>query len=85
MIAIFLDDILSTGPGAEAFRTRFKQKFKTGSGGEAKHFIGLRITHTENGINIDQQAYTEQKLAEFSDFLHPQICNSTPLLPEFPN
>ena len=85
MLSIFVDDILSMGKGAEDFRTKFKNKFPTGSGGEAKHFIGLRITHTKSTINVDQQAYVDQKLEEFSDFLHPSTCYSSPLLPDFPN
>lgn len=83
MVSIFVDDTISMGIGAEKFRRKFKEKFPSKSGGEAHHFIGLRISNQNDSICIDQEAYINQKLTEYEEFLDPNTCYSSPLLPDF--
>ena len=85
MVALFVDDTLSMGPGAENFRQKFKAKFPSSPGNEAKHFIGLRITQNHNSVSLDQEAYIKQKLEEYSTFLDPNTSYSSPLVPDFTN
>lgn len=43
----------------------------------------MEVNHVHNQISLNQNQYIQQKLEEFSDFLHPSIKRSIPLVPNF--
>ena len=88
IIAIFVDDTLSTGPAndIQQFRTALHAKFKISKdGGKCRNFLSIRMDQGKNGIKLCQNQYLQEKLKLFKDHIHEnqnyQV--ASPLLPNF--
>jgi hypothetical protein len=87
VLALFVDDILSTGEenAILKFRKEFKTRFRVSEkGGICKHFLSMKFSNDEKNYYIDQTTYISQKLQDYSKFLgHMAQGASSPLVPTF--
>jgi hypothetical protein len=88
IVAIFVDDTLSTGPIQEIqkFRTKLHEKFKISkNGGICKKFLSISMIQGNDGIKLCQNKYLEDKLELFAKYIHanPDYQVSSPLSPKF--
>ncbi len=65
-VAVYVDDLLATGPGIvdgafDAFVKNLRRKFNV-KVGEATTFLGINIGRDDKGITIDQRGFTETLL-----------------------
>jgi len=66
-ITIWVDDILIAGNGKEIaiVKKQLAVEFEIKDLGEMKHFLGMRITRSDDGIAIDQTMYIRHILERF--------------------
>jgi hypothetical protein len=87
LLALFVDDILTTGcqDKIAEFRNEFKTRFRMSEkGGLCKHFLSIKFTDDDKNIYMDQQTYVKQKLNDYAKFLgDPRQGSSTPLVSNF--
>lgn len=62
IVALYVDDTLSAGEESirENFRAKLQRKFKCGSGGLAKLYLGMSIEQSEENIKLSQQHYIQE-------------------------
>jgi hypothetical protein len=68
IIAIWVDDILIAGKNSQNIAKVKKQlagEFSMKDLGQLKHFLGMRVTRTADGISIDQSTYVKDILSRF--------------------
>lgn len=68
IVALYVDDILTVSHKTEIrnnFVDKLSKRFKLTDGGEAKWFLGMRITRNQIGYRIDQRNYFENILKRF--------------------
>jgi hypothetical protein len=88
IVAIFVDDTLSTGPKNDIhdFRKMLHGRFKMSkNGGECKKFLSIEIYQENEGIKLSQNSYLEEKLILYNNFIHenPKYQVASPLTPNF--
>ena len=88
IVAIFVDDTLSTGPDNEIqeFRKALHAKFKVSKeGGICKQFLSIDMVQGKRGIYLCQNKYLEDKLELYKHNIHdnPNYQVASPLLPSF--
>lgn len=86
VIAVFVDDIMTTGKqeAIDEFREVFKKRFKVSEkGGICKHFLSIRFTEDDEYIYLDQTTYINQKLEDYKPYLHPYQGSATALPTNF--
>jgi hypothetical protein len=87
LLALFVDDILTTGIQSQIdfFRNEFKKRFKMSEkGGICKHFLSIKFTEDDSYIYLDQSTYANQKLQDYKAFLgNPHQGSSTSLVTNF--
>ena len=88
IIAIFVDDTLSTGPAKDIqqFRTALHAKFKISKkGGKCSNFLSIQMDQGKHGIKLCQNRYLQEKLELFKEYIHenPNHQVASPLLPNF--
>jgi hypothetical protein len=86
-VALYVDDTLSTGNAVKVaeFRTALQNRFKCGSGGLVKLYLGMSFQQDDKSITITQSHYIEEKLAMFASSLGPNenLKCKAPLIPQF--
>lgn len=68
LIGIYVDDLLITGDDQQEITnisTMLATKFKLKDLGEAKQFLGMEISQTENGIGLTQSRYIRETVSRF--------------------
>jgi hypothetical protein len=88
IIAIFVDDTLSTGPAndIQQFRKALHAKFKISKdGGKCRNFLSIHMDQGKDGIKLCQNQYLQEKLKLFKNHIHenPNYQVASPLLPSF--
>nr|XP_017221153.1 PREDICTED: uncharacterized mitochondrial protein AtMg00810-like [Daucus carota subsp. sativus] len=68
VVLVYVDDLIITGDDIEEiFQTKknLSVRFQMKELGELKHFLGLEVDHTENGLFLCQQKYATDLLKRF--------------------
>lgn len=85
VLALFVDDILSTGnpQSINDFREQFKKRFRVSDkGGVCKHFLSIRFSKGSDYIYLDQTTYINQKLQDYQEFLGNSLLGCASPLPQ---
>lgn len=75
-LLIYVDDMLITGSSASAIRkviSQLSEKFSLKDLGEVKHFLGVEVAYTSQGLHLSQGSYIKELLAK------TQMLDSKPL------
>lgn len=68
IVLVYVDDLIITGDYSEEIeRTRenLSVRFQMKELGELRHFLGLEVEHTKNGIFLGQQKYAKDLLKRY--------------------
>jgi Reverse transcriptase (RNA-dependent DNA polymerase) len=82
IVLVYVDDLIITGDSEdEILRTKenLSVRFQMKELGQLKHFLGLEVDHTEEGIFLHQQKYSRDLLRNFGMMKCKPI--STPIEP----
>jgi hypothetical protein len=72
IVGIYVDDIITLGKSdtlTNAFRTKLKTKFNVQQGGPLEWYLGMRFTHANGKVTIDQNSYIQAKLKLFEHLI----------------
>lgn len=65
ILAVYVDDILITGPNSGDIRKFLAKTFRCKDMGPCRYFLGLQINQTAHGIRITQNTYAQRILSRF--------------------
>ena len=69
LISLYVDDILVAGSNEDEIdkiKKEFTERYEMKDLGELNHYLGMKITRTDEYIKVDQTQYTKDMITKYS-------------------